>query len=178
MRYSYVDVQAGPFSFEKQDTLRLYIELEQKPIEFEPVVKTEESIDQQLERIGFYKRKAEGLGFFYDKDDIEKEAIRRVEDIFHRIPGVVVVEHGAGLYLSSIRNLNSSILKDYIPVNVYIDGTKIDMEKDERGYRIGLHFLEPQYIKAIEIYPSSSRAPAEYGGMSEAGGVVLIWTGR
>ena len=175
MRYGYIDIKTGPFIFNNSDTFRLFIELEVTPISMEPIIKIDEKIDPQLERIGFYQRKEEGSGYCYTKEDIEQTSVHQISDFFNRIPGIVVGKSGFSSYITSTRYKNSSIKKDYIPISVYIDGAKLYMDSSTQ---IDINIVDPQHIKAIEVYPSSARAPAIYGGMADAGGVILIWTGR
>ncbi len=182
MRYSYVDIKAGPFSFDKKDTLRLHIELESKPIEYEPVTKIEEGIDPQLERVGFYERKNKGAGYFLTKEDFSSQSLTHVSDIFSMFPGLVIGNDGTRSSMVSARYQNMSIQTHKITMNIYIDGAKVNMDfKEVEGFYkpLELNIIDPENIKAVEVYPSSASAPMQYGGLSSStGGVVLIWTGR
>ena len=139
-----------------------------RPVELGGLSATVERTDRYLDRSGFYRRAARGIGDFLGPAELERINGTRPSDYLRRMMSVRVGEEepvftrgGSGLSTSCfpavvvdgvlVREAN----KPYIPFDDLIVATDIE---------------------AIETYPSGIGAPPEFSGTGAACGVILIWS--
>ena len=165
-RYGYVDIDVGPFSFKNNDTLLVHFEVEPEPIETDSVMIEAERADDYLNNVGFYERKEKDLGFYITEQDIQKQSAHHMADLLRTLPGMSVFTKGEQAY--SYHVYSSRYLNYTTELHIFVDGILTN-----QGI---LDVLSPTQIRAVEVYPSSISAPAEYAGTWRSGGIILIWT--
>jgi len=110
----------------------------------------------------FERRQQRGaFGRFLDQEEIRRKGPQFASDLFRNVPGVSVKTNPSGGNAIRIRNCQPMVL---------IDGQRSPgAELDD--------VISPSDIAAIEFYPSSAGAPAQY---LERGnrlcGLILVWT--
>jgi hypothetical protein len=119
---------------------------------------------------GFDQRKKTGLGYYMDRDQIEKSAAISTTDLFRQVPGLTVAWDGQGYQIQVNRASNAGMC----PVAYYIDGSPFLSLGDDID-----QIVRPEDIAAIEVYKSSAETPMQFQG-SDGGpcGTVVIWTKR
>jgi hypothetical protein len=117
---------------------------------------------------------------FVDRDMIEQWNPPETTDLFTRFNGVTVMPSAYNPLMRVV--LLRGGLRDLDPngtpcsPNVYIDGTITHRQ----GYQplVMEDIINPSAIAGIEIYPSSTGVPMQYGGINASCGVIVIWTRR
>ncbi|WP_353267184.1 hypothetical protein, partial [Gemmatimonas sp.] len=61
-------------------------------------------------------------------------------------------------------------LTAYCSPDIWLDGMRLANDGSMDS------FISPQWLRAVEVYPRSELAPAQYTGMSGCG-VILLWSG-
>lgn len=119
---------------------------------------------------GFDQRKRSGLGYYMDRDQIEKSASISTTDLFRQVPGLTVAWDGQGYQVQVNRTSNAGMC----PVAYYIDGSPFLSLGDDID-----QIVRPEDIAAIEVYKSSAETPMQFQG-SDGGpcGTIVIWTKR
>jgi len=119
---------------------------------------------------GFDQRKKTGLGYYLDRDQIEKSASISTTDLFRTVPGLTVAWDGQGYSVQVNRASNAGMC----PVAYYIDGSPFLSLGDDID-----QIVRPDDIAAIEVYKSSAETPMQFQG-SDGGpcGTIVIWTKR
>jgi len=119
---------------------------------------------------GFDQRKKTGLGYYMDRDQIEKSAAISTTDLFRQVPGLTVAWDGQGYQIQVNRTTNAGMC----PVAYYIDGSPFLSLGDDID-----QIVRPEDIAAIEVYKSSAETPMQFQG-SDGGpcGTIVIWTKR
>lgn len=119
---------------------------------------------------GFDQRKRTGLGYYMDRDQIEKSASISTTDLFRQVPGLTVAWDGQGYQVQVNRTSNAGMC----PVAYYIDGSPFLSLGDDID-----QIVRPEDIAAIEVYKSAAETPMQFQG-SDGGpcGTIVIWTKR
>lgn len=119
---------------------------------------------------GFDQRKKTGLGYYMDRDQIEKTATISTTDLFRQVPGLTVAWDGQGYEVQVNRTSNAGMC----PVAYYIDGSPFLSVGDDID-----QIVRPEDIAAIEVYKSSAETPMQFQG-ADGGpcGTIVIWTKR
>lgn len=163
-RIGYAQAAAGPFGFPKNDTLKMVIKLDPQDVVYDEIVIKEKMVEEYLNSKHFYDRQKEGWGKFLAPKDLKNQNFLNVEDIFRRVPGMVVDSKGR---IYSIRGYQRAQGKG-AQVMVYLDGVVMDSEFITQ--------LNPNDVAAIEFYKSGTVAPMQFGGAKSSVGVLLVWT--
>ena len=163
------------------DNAALEIALSSTPIPLEPVLVEGQAdfFDPALERTGFYERRSEGLGYFFDRADIERANPRIPSDLVRFLPGVDRTQLGSSTYAINSRRGFAG----FAPVAV-IRGQEIAarcrMPIFVNGSPYGdagiLDDFPLESIAALEVYSSTSSVPVEYATTSTNCGLILAWT--
>jgi len=176
----------------ESDTLRINIKLTPSSVVLEEITVKGEKKDMELEAAGFYTRRMTRDGRFYTNEDLKNVAGNNMKGLLTSLLGIKFQGDDNLFYFNRYLNIGA-------PIRFYVDGVLLDQEKFG-GPGIGkgstlsvvrrsnnplgatppnpIEYINPNDIKAIEIYPSSLLAPFEYGGGQSPGGVIIIWTGR
>ena len=119
---------------------------------------------------GFDQRKKMGLGYYMDRNQIERSSPISTTDLFRQVPGLTVSWDGEGYSVQVNRTANAGMC----PVQYYIDGSPFLSVGDDID-----QIVRPQDIAAIEVYKSSAETPMQFQG-ADGGpcGTIVIWTRR
>jgi hypothetical protein len=153
-------------------TIAIRVVLTPEPLALDTVVATAERFVLRLHHNGFYKRRQQGLGKFLDRQDVARAERMggSLCPLFYRIPGFSVAPSSVGVRcVVQSRRGPDSLGSGACQPAVYIDGMPADMDQ--------LAMLPPEHVEAIEAYAGAAEAPAEYGGSSGCG-VIVIWLRR
>lgn len=152
------------------------------PVQLDPIEVTVERREVALQEAGYYRRAAEGFGEFIDRAEIESRGPAEMSDIFSRIPGVEIfadpdnaLEKYIVLRGGRQASFSSGSYGRCFP-RVVLDGLVISSGGDDPAQLDRM--LDPTAIAGIEVFPTSSGVPAQYGGTGSSCGVILIWTRR
>lgn len=177
------DMVDGPMDLTASSNVMVAFHLVAKPIALDALEVTVEGRLPPLDRAGFYERRQAGLGFFMDDLDIERRRPLRASDLMRTIPGVQYLEAngiaGVSGYPVMAYALRSQVFSASSPPcfpRVYVDGTVVEQGGSTftpaRGFD---QLVAAQDIAALEVYDSPVDTPAQFGGLSGCG-VILIWT--
>lgn len=109
----------------------------------------------------FYARRAQGLGTFLTREDVDARAASRSEDLLRMVTGVRIRYRGM---VPSIQFLRCG------SVAVYIDGFR-----SHDGY-VGYFALSPLDIEAMEVYHGMASVPPEFSPRPNDCAAVVVWT--
>ena len=115
---------------------------------------------------GFDDRAKRGLGYFLDRDEIEKRQSVLTTDLFRTIPGLTVGFDGNNYVVQSSRGQGCA-------VQWYLDGAPYDNSQNDLDQTI-----RPDDIEAVEVYKSASEVPVQFQGTNGSCGTILVWTKR
>ncbi len=120
---------------------------------------------------GFYLRRSQNMGTFFDEDDIGQLSPHRLSDLMRHIPGVQVICPGVSLRCGIRMAAAAASLTDSdCPVEYFVDGSLAP-----RGFEID--DLMTTDIRAVEVYSHASTIPARFSiGVSARCGVIVLWT--
>jgi hypothetical protein len=153
-------------------TIAIRVVLTPEPLALDTVVATGERFVLRLHQNGFYKRRQQGLGKFLDRQDVAgaERTGGSLCPLFYRLPGFSVAPGSVGTRcVVQSRRGPDSLGSGLCEPAVYIDGMPADMDQ--------FAMLPPEHVEAIEAYAGAAEAPAEYGGSSGCG-VIVIWLRR
>jgi len=116
----------------------------------------------------FEKRKKSGFGYFFDEDAISKRNTMFMSDLLRTTPGIAI----------SPGNLSGDVVKmrgaagpgTCIPA-LFINGAKVF--NDDGNLE---SVVDPQDIRAMEVYTRTSSMPIQFQTQNGCGAIV-IWTG-
>lgn len=152
------------------EVVEVEFRLSRAPVALAPIEVRVERRIASLERVGFYRRQAMGIGRFVMADAIERRATWRLTDALREEPSVRILDDTLiafrGAHTMYFRNRHDACL----PV-VVLDGTRLSSPGT-------VNLVHPYNVEAVELYPSGNGAPPQFGGLGAPCGVVLIWTKR
>lgn len=133
-----------------------------------------------LANAGFYERQRLTAGFFLTPLEIERRRPNRASDLLRAVPGVRYVEApgqagfgGYPIFAWSERNRFDS--RPCFP-RVIVDGVTVEYGGTAAVPSQGFdELIRVHNVMAMEVYRSPAEAPAQFGGLS-ACGVILLWT--
>lgn len=175
-------------------SVEVQLELIPAAIPVEPIVVV--TVRQpELERSGFYERRrwgeATGLGFFFDREDIERRNPLRLSHLIQPLPSVNLERfcpRGHCMFLavfgSQTRLMYAGASRTLLPcpADLWIDGVNARLFRlDNVGLEVrdGLDdLIHPADIAGIEVYRRASEVPAEFAGLQQGCGAVVVWTRR
>jgi len=181
-----------PLAVPASRTVDVQIQLAPQAIEMEPLVVSMVR-HPKLDLRGFYERKRFmerlGLGDFMTYEDIERRNPLRVSHMLEMIPSTDLLRVCSGTCFNLVvfgaqKRLVSpgrgQVSFAPCPADLYIDNVHVRLFRlDSSGLRVfdGIDsFLVPGEIAGIEVYRRASETPAEYGGVTEGCGAVVVWT--
>ncbi|MDB4876183.1 MAG: TonB-dependent receptor plug [Gemmatimonadetes bacterium] len=146
-------------------TVHVAIRMHQVVARMREVTVEEKRLSTSLYRSGFYHRQKAGTGFFLEPLDITDRAPRRIEELFYGVPGVTVLTANGSLVPFGMST------RGYCPLSVFLDGRRYHRWGD------GSLMIEVHDVKAAEIYPRPTEAPAEFHDPDNPlCGVIVLWT--
>lgn len=158
------------------------VSLSPDPVELGPIEVSVERREFALQDAGYYNRREEGFGEFIDRTEIENRALSEMSDVFSRVPGVEIyadpdnpLEKYVVLRGGRQASFSAGPYGRCFP-RVVLDGLVINRGGDEPAALDRM--LDPAAVAGVEVFPTSSGVPAQYGGVGSSCGVILIWTRR
>ncbi|MCL4865927.1 MAG: carboxypeptidase-like regulatory domain-containing protein [Gemmatimonadales bacterium] len=114
----------------------------------------------------FEERRKMGFGIFLDSTLLRRNEHRELGDLLRGEPGINVTRvRGGGWLIYAGRGSQRCLSQLYVDGIKFPKGTSTDM-------------VTVSNLVAVEVYRSAAGVPLEYGGMTAACGVVLLWTRR
>ncbi|MEZ4414418.1 MAG: hypothetical protein R3E10_01565 [Gemmatimonadota bacterium] len=181
--YSMVD---GPLELGTDFNTFVTFHLRARPIELEGFEVTASPNEWRLQSAGFYERERDGLGYFLDPTDLARRPLVRSSDVFRGVPGVQMVQSSTAgvpsfpLMSFALRGQfwtegNGSGSPPCFP-RVYVDGQLVELGgRSSPPAQSFDHLVPAQDLVGVEVYRSPAEMPAQFGGLTECG-VILLWT--
>jgi hypothetical protein len=171
-RLGYETLMDGPLELSRDAVAEVELRLPRVPIVLDPVTGRAERRVPHLATNGFYERRMQGQGTFISRQTIEERNPFQIQQLLRPIPGVRVLQTEMGGDAPAVmmgRAAGFGIDPERPPcfADVFVDGVP-----DDQGLRIN-----PINIEAVEVFRGPGEIPAQYGGMT-ACGVILIWLRR
>lgn len=159
----YMDMESRvfPVRLERRQPLTVDFTVDMQVI---PVASLEVTVEQRPPRgklHDFYRRAANGPGYFITREDIEDRPIARPTDILRRVPGLDIGARRGG------RTPVTMGRRDGCVPDFYLDGA--------RAPYFDIDNLEPMDIAGIEVYRGNSEVPIRFKHRDRCG-VIVIWT--
>lgn len=126
------------------------------------------TIDENLARTGYSLRRQQGVGRFFDAEDIQRRQPVVFTDIFRSIPGFRVTSSAQGISIVPTRSQSGQSSNC---VNVFVDNAQLDLREAgdlDRAFTV-------DEIAAIETYPGSL-VPPEFAIPARACATIVVWT--
>jgi hypothetical protein len=174
--YKRIDDQVVEVEPEKLTVLE--VQMAAGAVELAPIVVTTEARSFRLEREGFYRRRAEGLGFHIPPEVIEQRRPQKTTDLFFGIPRTRVIEPAGGGRGRAVRFTN--VIEWCWPM-VYVDRHLVSTGGSVNAGAEPLAIddvVSTADIFAIEVFRSPAEIPSEFNGPNAGCGVVVLWTRR
>lgn len=117
--------------------------------------------------IDFEQRRKVGAGRYFGPEDMIALDPLRMATLMERVPGVRVASNGIFGDQILMRGIGFS---QFCTPDIWLDGNRISTDGTMDS------FVQPQQVRAVEIYASAGSVPRQYA--TESGcGVVVLWTG-
>jgi hypothetical protein len=110
---------------------------------------------------GFYRRRAEGLGTFFDREFIDARRAQKSEDLLRMVNGIRITYRGYTPMVKFAR------CEQY---NVFIDGIR------SHDGLLDFNSLSPLDIEAMEVYRGMSEVPPEFSPRPSDCAAIVVWT--
>lgn len=146
---------------------------------------------------GFAERRAQGIGQFLDRADLEKWRTRRTSDIVASSGKGIDVRRGKSKAWAVSGRATSSgkcafcrdrpldvldpadLASGATPacyMDVWLDGSLVYDSASRKAPLFDLNSIDPDAIEAIELYSSAAQLPAKFNRTGGGCGALLIWT--
>lgn len=115
----------------------------------------------------FYRHRQSGIGYFFDRQEIEEKRAQRISDLLRRLPGTRMSQDRSGR--ATMRMGRSSGGRD-CPPDVWIDGVRAaGMQVDD---------VPLGDVEALELYRGPAGLPPEMNSRlgNPSCGALVIWT--
>lgn len=162
--------------FDEYASFDLEIRLDREAILLAPLEVVARQRARSIVLAGFRHRSERGLGWYFDREEIERLRPSRVTDLLRHVPGVNLVSSGSGMQrvasVGRARGRNCS-------AQVFIDGMLVNggIGQETGGVPID-NYVSPASLEGVEVYRGSSTVPAEFLNDGSPCGVIVLWTRR
>lgn len=156
---------AGPFNFDKQDTLKLEMRVLSAPQTMDAIVVEGKKIFKKLEIEGFYSRQNSRPANFLTREDIYRDGSILPSTLLNSIPTINVYDNGI---------FSNRSIKYGCQMAIYVDGMEIS---GFSGVKVDQVVPRSDDIIGIEVYHSLN-TPVRFRSTSDGCGVVVIWTNQ
>jgi Carboxypeptidase regulatory-like domain/TonB-dependent Receptor Plug Domain len=150
-------------------------------------------------RAGYDLRRKRGLGEFIDEDELTRRDPKQVSDLFVQMPGVDILSSGAfgrkvvmrgraggffcipAVFVDGVRFFNGQGRGGRSPLAAAptVTGNSEAVDMMEYTGSADLEFVvNPNDIKAVEVYPRDTQVPVEFDDPRDGCGSIVIWTGK
>ena len=170
----------GPLALSASANTWVVFRVLPQPIALEGMSVEVEGQPLPLVRVGFLQRRASSSGFFVGPEEIEARHPTRASDLLRSVPGVqYVAANGfagfSGYPLMTWTERNRLDPRPCFP-RVYLDGAMVEpggvFSTPQEGFD---EIVRVNDVVAMEVYRSPAEIPAQFGGMTVCG-VILVWT--
>ncbi len=176
---SYEAFISDTLDLDKDAKFELLLRLVPTPVALDPMSVTVRRTEEQLTKVGFYRRESASIGYLMDPERVRDEHPFVVTDLLRQVPGVLLEPtdgigyiiayrpHGRISFMPGSWSPNGCLMK------VVVDGSVVTQDA---GFSID-DVVPAQDVLAVEVYPNHGiGAPIQYRGTDSWCGVVLIWT--
>lgn len=127
-------------------------------------IAAQQAEDDHLARRGFYRRRSAGVGWFATHDEPMMARSLRLSDVLRIVPGINVIEQGAGALVVSARSPGRC------PLAVFVDGTYTTIRNVDE--------LSVEDTAALEVYRGPADVPAGFHApvYDRTCGALLVWS--
>ncbi len=117
--------------------------------------------------IDFEQRRKVGAGRYFGPEEMIALDPLRMATLMERVPGIRVASNGISGDQILMRGIGFS---QFCTPDIWLDGNRIATDGTMDS------FVQPQQVRAVEIYASAGSVPPQYATVSGCG-VVVLWTG-
>ena len=166
----YRSTPTSRFEVGEEGVTSVEIFLHPKPIELDPLLVTAERIRTELQRQGFYIRKAKGYGYFISPEDIRRRPPINELELIRRAPFVYLNPQFVG---SEARIVLRAAGRPCTPV-LFVDGVERTWWPGRAGVvQDWVNFAE---IVAVEVFRGYWEIPHEWALIDNSCGLIMVWT--
>lgn len=116
----------------------------------------------------FYRRRAQGGGIYFTREDIDARNPSKLTDILRNSPGLHMVLTPNGLSYV-LRFVSASRSRRDCPPQFWLDGQRLN------GFEID--DIPPKDVEGIELYQGPSTTPSQFSsGWNTSCGTVVVWS--
>jgi hypothetical protein len=147
---------------DERGSVDLQVAMAPAALEMEPIVVSATRLGW-LEEVGFYERRARGLGYTLSREEIEARSPYAVSDLFYGIPGADVISERTGqtpAYVTLRGRCVPQVVLDGAPFSNPIPVDQI---------------LSVSELEALEVYQGSS---GPIRSSTSSCGTIMLWTRR
>ena len=162
VRYLGMESRSFPVHLEPRQPLTVNFSVQMQVV---PVASLEVTVEQsppEGKLHDFYRRAANGPGYFITRNEIEDRPAGRTTDLLRRVPGLDVGARGRGGRTPVTMGRRAGCVPDF-----YLDGARAPF--------FNVDNLEPVDIAGIEVYRGNSEVPIRFKHRDRCG-VIVIWT--
>ena len=131
----------------------------------------------------FERRRAIGIGHFITPEEMEKKPAFDLYGYLQRIPGLIYnladahSGNSEGVVRTMLMHGGSGLGSGFCTPNFFLDGAYYPLDEGLEPLQSLTLFAQPQYLKGVEVYETTSTIPAQFDRSGSTGcGSVLIWT--
>lgn len=149
------------------------IVMKEAAVTLDPITVETRLLSRNPRLTDFYRRKRQGRGLYFSREDILRIQPMVATDLVRRVPGLTV---GCQVLASCIpASFRKTAMGDVTcPMRVLLDGVPTAIELD---------LIPPAWIAGVEVYKSMALTPLELSTAGTVGvgnpgcGTLVIWTG-
>jgi hypothetical protein len=176
---SYKAFVSDTVALAKGQKLQMLLRLVPTPVALDPMAVTVRRGEQQLTKVGFYRREKASIGYTMNPQQVRDERPFVVTDLLRQIPEVLLEPtDGIGSIIAYRPHGTMSFMPDSWSPNGCLMKVVVDGVVYHQDMGISIDDVLPAGdVLAIEVYPNHGiGAPIQHRGPDSACGVVLIWT--
>jgi len=157
-------VQVVPVDLSSREEQKIKVSLPRYVEMMDPILVSARS-KASLERVGFTRRRKDGVGFFIGPEQLETRRYAFLSDLLKQVPSLRVSYGAHGDVVTPARGVTSGCIQYYLDASPYVEMTLGDVNR----------FVAAREIVGIEVYDPIS-TPAEYVRGGADCTTILIWT--
>ena len=157
-------VQVVPVDLSSREEQKIKVSLPRYVEMMDPILVSARS-KASLERVGFTRRRKDGVGFFIGPEQLETRRYAFLTDLLKQVPSLRVSYGAHGDVVTPARGVTSGCIQYYLDASPYVEMTLGDVNR----------FVAAREIVGIEVYDPIS-TPAEYVRGGADCTTILIWT--
>lgn len=127
----------------------------------QPVAHVTEATDVPMKLRGFYARRADKRGRFFDRAELDAATGKRLSEVIRDLPGVRLLP-SSNSAVTAVRFRNCQPL-------IWVDAVRNVGDELDAAIAVG-------DVAAMEVYISPANVPAQFRDMRQPCGAVIVWT--